>query len=301
MAQRPASSGNLTERLAERAQGGVPAARSAADTVHAYLKRMGPEIARALPKHMDPDRLARIALTTIRTTPRLLECSMPSLMAAVMQAAQLGLEPGLLGHCYILPFRNNKTGQYEAQFMIGYRGMIDLARRSGEVQSISAREVYENDGLEVRYGLEERIVHIPWHLREDKEFDEPGEFRGVYMVARFKDGGYYCHYMPKAEIDAHRKRSKASSDGPWVTDYIEMAKKTVVRNAWKWLPISVEVMRRVEASDETVKREIAEDMSDVSDVLDAAFQADDGGGHAEPETAPAGETAGGEPDGHSTP
>ncbi len=272
MARTP-SSGNLTDKLATRAEGGNAPAKSTAETVRDYLRRMGPEIARALPKHMDADRLARIALTTIRTTPKLLQCSMPSLMGAVMQAAQLGLEPGLLGHCYIIPFRNNKTGQEEAQFIIGYRGMIDLARRSGEVQSISAREVYDNDLLEVKYGLEETIVHIPWHLREDKSYADSGEFRGVYMVARFKDGGYYCHYMPRAEIDSHRQRSKAASSGPWVTDYIEMAKKTVVRSAWKWLPISVEVMRQTEAADETVKVEIAEDMAEMPDILDVTGEA----------------------------
>lgn len=249
----------LKNKLQTRAEN-KPQAKSPAQTVTDYLKRMGPEIARALPKHMDPDRLARIALTTIRTNPKLLSCNMQSLMAAVMQSAQLGLEPNMLGHCYIIPY-----GQ-EAQFQIGYRGMIDLARRSGNIQSIAAHEVYENDHFILKYGLEDTLEHIPYHLREDRDIDEPGEIKGFYMVAKFKDGGHQIHYMSKKEVDAHRKRSKASGSGPWVSDYIEMGKKTVVRSAWKWLPISIEIMKQVETTDETVKREIAEDMTDVPSV-----------------------------------
>lgn len=257
---------DLKNKLAEKA--GAPAkAVKPETTIAEYLKKMGPEISKALPKHMDADRLARIALTTIRTTPKLLQCNIHSLMAAVMQAAQLGLEPGLIGHCYIIPYGT------EAQFQIGYKGMIDLARRSGNIQSIEAHEVYENDYFKLKYGLETLLEHIPYHLREDKTFSESGDVRGFYMVAKFKDGGHQIHYMPKSEIDEHRNRSqgykaakKYNKETPWETDYIEMGKKTVVRSAWKWLPISVEVMRQVEASDETVKKEIREDMSEVIDV-----------------------------------
>jgi recombination protein RecT len=254
----------LKNALANRvANGNVPKAKKPEDTIRELLARMAPEIKRALPKHMDADRLARIAMTTIRITPKLLECNAHSLLASVMQAAQLGLEPGLLGHCYIIPYGK------EAQFIIGYRGMIDLARRSGNIESIQAHEVYENDYFVLEYGLQDTLRHIPWHLREDKQFDGPGDFRGCYMVAKFIGGGHHIHYMPKAEIDAHRKRSKAANNGPWVTDYIEMAKKTVVRSAWKWLPISVEIMQKVAASDETVKTEIAPDMGDAPDIIDS--------------------------------
>lgn len=236
--------------------GGVPAASPAA-TVAAYLKKMESEIARALPKHITPERMTRIALTTIRTNPQLLQCSIPSLMAAVMQASQLGLEPGLIGHCYFVPFNNNKTGQKEVQFIIGYKGMIDLARRSGNIKSISAHEVYENDMIELEYGLEEKLSHVPWFLRKDQRFESGGKIIGAYMIAKFNDGGHYIHYMPVEEIEAHRKRSKASNNGPWVTDYVEMCKKTVVRSGWKWLPISIEQMAAV-TRDEAVVGDITE-------------------------------------------
>lgn len=227
-----------------------PKAMTPEQTVRDYLKRMAPEISKALPKHMDADRMARIALTTIRTTPKLLNCNINSLMSGIMQAAQLGLEPGLLGHCYLIPYGN------EAQFIIGYKGMIDLARRSGNIQSIYTQCVYENDEFSYQYGLHPDLKHIPAD-------GERGDFKGAYAVAHFKDGGYQFEYMPRSEIDKRRKRSKASGNGPWVTDFEEMAMKTVLRHMWKFLPISVEIMSKVEKSDETVKRDIAEDMGDV--------------------------------------
>lgn len=241
---------SLETKMQHKAAGAdnAPAANPS-QTIAAYLKKMEYQIAEAMPKHMNIERLSRIALTTIRTTPKLLECSIPSLMGAVMQAAQLGLEPGLIGHCYIIPYGK------EATFIIGYKGMIDLARRSGNIQSIAAHEVYENDFIELTYGLEENLQHVPWFLRKDEKPTESGKVIGAYMVAKFNDGGHFIHYMPISEIEAHRKRSKAANNGPWVTDYTEMCKKTVVRSGWKWLPISVEIASAV-MQDETTRKDI---------------------------------------------
>lgn len=152
------------------------------------MKKMAPRFAEVLPKHMSMDRMSRIALTTIRTNPKLLECKVSSLMGAVMQAVQLGLEPGLLGHCYILPYKS------EATFIIGYKGMIDLARRSGHIQSIYAHAVYENDEFEYELGLHPQLKHKP-------SFGDRGEFIGAYAVAHFKDGGHQMEFMPKSEIE----------------------------------------------------------------------------------------------------
>lgn len=245
-----ANGSSLEGKLQNKAAGANNApAVNPSQTIAAYLKKMESQIAEAMPKHMNIERLSRIALTTIRTNPKLLECSIPSLMAAVMQSAQLGLEPGIIGHCYIIPYGK------EATFIIGYKGMIDLARRSGNIQSISAHEVYENDFIELTYGLEENLKHIPWFLRKDEKPIEAGKVVGAYMVAKFNDGGHFIHYMPISEIEAHRKRSKASNNGPWVTDYTEMCKKTVVRSGWKWLPISVEIASAV-TQDETTRKDI---------------------------------------------
>lgn len=248
---------DVKNQLAKRAKGGNGKPQSPAQTIAAYLKRMGPEIERALPKHMDADRLARIALTTIRTTPKLMECNLPSLMGAVMQAAQLGLEPGLMGHCYIIPYGK------EATFIIGYKGMIDLARRSGNIQSIYAHAVYENDDFDYELGLHPKLEHKP-HMEGDR-----GEFIGAYAVAHFKDGGYQMEFMPKSEIEKRRARSASANSrhSPWNTDYEEMAKKTVIRHMWKYLPISIEIQQQA-VQDEVVRKDVMAEPEFAHDVID---------------------------------
>lgn len=176
------------------------------------------EIRTALPKHLTAERLARIALTTIRTNPKLLECSLPSLLAAIMQSAQLGLEPGLLGHAYFVPFRNNKTGQSEIQFIIGYKGLIDLARRSGDIVTIASGAIYANDKFHYKKGYDEVLEHEP-------NFQNRGELIGVYAYATTKDGGRYGDVMTLEEVNKIKARSKAKDFGPWVSDFEEMAKK----------------------------------------------------------------------------
>jgi len=206
---------------------------------------------------MDIDRLTRLAMTTIRTTPALKDADVGSLLGAVMQAAQLGLEPGLMGHCYLLPFNNKNKGIKEVQFIIGYKGMIDLARRSGHIKSIYAHAVYSNDEFDYELGLESKLVHKPT-MNADK-----GDFVGAYAVAHFKDGGYQFEFMSKADIEKRKGRSKAANSkfSPWTSDYEEMAKKTVVRHMWKYLPISVEVQQQVAYDEGTGK-----DISKIKDV-----------------------------------
>lgn len=226
-------------------------------TIEDYMKKMAPAMAQALPKHMDIDRLTRLAMTTIRTTPALKDADVGSLLGAVMQAAQLGLEPGLMGHCYLLPFNNKNKGIKEVQFIIGYKGMIDLARRSGHIKSIYAHAVYSNDEFDYELGLESKLVHKPT-MNADK-----GEFVGAYAVAHFKDGGYQFEFMSKADIEKRKGRSKVANSkfSPWTSDYEEMAKKTVVRHMWKYLPISVEVQQQVAYDEGTGK-----DISKIKDV-----------------------------------
>lgn len=241
----------MKNQLAQKTVKAVTPAKGQSKTLEDYLKQMAPAMAEALPKHMSVDRLLRLAMTTIRTTPELRKAEPASLLGAVMQAAQLGLEPGLIGHCYLLPFKNNKKGITEVQFIIGYKGMIDLARRSGHIQSIYAHAVYEKDEFEYELGLEPKLVHKP-SMEADR-----GKFIGAYAVAHFKDGGYQFEFMPKSEIEKRKSRSKTanSSYSPWKTDYEEMAKKTVVRHMWKYLPISVEIQQQV-AYDEGTARSI---------------------------------------------
>ena len=241
----------LKDKLQNRAVPGKKAP-DRATSIAGYLERMKPQIQLALPKSMTADRIARIALTNIRTNPKLLECSVESLMGAVMLSAQLGLEPGPLGHAYLVPYKT------ECTLIIGYRGMIDLARRSDQILSIAAHVVHENDEFEFTYGLEEDLVHKPaWR--------NPGVPVGAYMVAKLKDGGHVIEVMSAEEIEAVRARSKAANNGPWVTDWEQMARKTVVRRGSKYLPLSIESQRAL-AQDETVKKAIEPDMQDVIDV-----------------------------------
>jgi len=229
------------------------------------------QLAMALPKFFDTDRFVRAAISEFRLNPALQECSVPSVLGFFMQAAMCGLEPAsVLGQCYPVPFNNKKTNAKECQFIIGYRGMATIARRSGEVLSIDAQIVHELDDFTLVYGIEQSLIHVPY-LDGD-----PGAMRGAYCVVRFKDGSYQFRYMPKSEIDSHRRRSKASGSGPWVTDYEEMAKKTVFRSLFKWLPISMEEASAV-ASDETAaKYNVA--AKDAEDALEIEFVAatDDG-------------------------
>jgi recombination protein RecT len=219
------------------------------NTIHAMLMKpaMRKQLEMAIPKHMTVDRLLRVAMTAIRTNPKLMECTQESLLACIMGCAQLGLEPEpFLGQAYLVPYKRSiKVGnqwrtQMEAQLIPGYRGYITLARRSGDVQSVAAQVVYENDRFMVRYGLNEDLEHVP------AEGDR-GEIRGAYVVFRYKDGSHSFDYMTRADIDKIRDRSKAKDSGPWVTDYAEMAKKTVIRRHVKLAPLSVEMARAATA------------------------------------------------------
>jgi recombination protein RecT len=203
--------------------------------VAGLLEKMKPQLSLCLPKHMSVERVCRIALTEFRKTPLLMECEPMSFIAAVMVASQLGLEIGILGSAYIVPFKNSKKGIVECNLIPGYRGFIDLARRSGNIISISAEIVYENDLFDFEKGLNEKLVHKP-------KLTDRGEMIAAYAVAKLKDGGAQFIVMSKQEINDVKNQAKAQW-GPWVSHFNEMAQKTVVRRLFKWLPSSVEMQK----------------------------------------------------------
>jgi recombination protein RecT len=167
-----------------------------------------------------------------------MECDPISFIGSIMFCAQLGLEPGgPLGHVYLVPYGKSVTP------ILGYKGMIELARRSGQIVSISAHEVYEKDHFDFEYGLDEKLCHKP-NMKGDR-----GAFIGAYAIAHIVGGGHQIEVMSKKDIDNIKNRSKANNGGPWVTDYPEMSKKTVIRKLFKYLPVSVEIQRAV-ATDE---------------------------------------------------
>lgn len=207
---------------------------------------MKAQLAAALPRHMTPDRMIRIVSTEIRKTPELANCDIQSFVGAVVQCSQLGLEPGnALGHAYILPFEKKRkqgnqwvTVRTDAQLIIGYRGMIDLARRSNQIISISARTVRQGDSFHFEYGLNENLTHVPGE-------NEDSPITHVYAVARLKDGGVQFEVMTHNQIEKVRASSKAGQNGPWVSHWEEMAKKTVIRRLFKYLPVSIEMQKAV--------------------------------------------------------
>lgn len=232
--------------------------------------RIQAEISTALPGHIKPERLARIALTEFRKTPQLAKCNPHSFLGAVIQCAQLGLEPGSgLGHAYLLPFKQ------EVQFIIGYRGMIDLARRSGQIVSLQAHAVFEGDHFDFAYGLDERLEHVPTSNMESR-----GGLIAVYAVAKLKGGGHQVEVMWKSEVDQIRSQSKAGNSGPWQSHYEEMAKKTVIRRLFKYLPVSVE-MQKATMLDEQAESGLQDNAGHWSDI-EAGNVFD---GEVEPETS----------------
>jgi recombination protein RecT len=203
-------------------------------TINQMLEQMKPELQKVLPRHMNVERVMRIALTEIRKNPTLGNCEPLSLIAAVMTAAQLGLEIGVNGQAYLVPFGR------ECTLIPGYRGLITLAVQSGLVNVIEARVVHENDDFTFCYGLEPDVQHQP-------TMDDPGPVVAVYAIARLA-GGVLFDVMSKKEVDSIRARSRAGKSGPWVSDYEEMARKTVVRRLCKYLPMSVDKAQKFSAA-----------------------------------------------------
>ena len=218
------------------------------------IRRMEPQIRKALPSVITPERFTRMVLTALSSSPKLQACTPMSFMGAMMQAAQLGVEPNTpLGQAYLIPYGN------VCQFQLGYKGLIDLAYRSGEVSSIQAHEVHENDTFTYEYGLEPKLRHVP--AQTDR-----GPVTFYYAVLKLKNGGVGFEVMSREDVEkCAMKKSKAYNNGPWKTDFDEMAKKTVLKKVLKYAPLKTEFARAV-ASDESVK---TIKMDEPADMLDA--------------------------------
>ena len=195
-----------------------------------YFKQ---QVALALPKHMTPDRFIRVGLTALMKTPKLLDCTPESVLQCMLACSTLGLEPdGRRAH--LIPYGTTCT------LIVDYKGIVELAKRSGDVANVFAQIVCENDSFSWETG---EVKHQIDFRRER------GEMYAAYAIITFKDNTKQCDVMTKGEIDAIRKRSRASGSGPWVTDYNEMAKKTVFRRASKWITLSPEVADAFEKDD----------------------------------------------------
>lgn len=200
-------------------------------------------IATLLPKTMDKERFISLVIGQCSKNPKLMDCTQQSFMGAVLSAAQCGLEIGdVLGHAYLVPFYNGRSKCMEASLQVGYKGMIQLARRSGQISIIKACTVYEGDEFQIQLGTAQQIHHVPC-----TDMKARGEVVGYYAFYRLKDGYVDFDYMSKDEILEHAKSySSTYKDGrfiygtPWANNFDEMAKKTVLKKVLKYAPMATE-------------------------------------------------------------
>ena len=227
-------------------------------TMKDYVESMKGEIAKALPSVVTPERFTRITLSALSSNPELQNTTPQSFLGAMMTAAQLGVEPNTpLGQAYLIPYKNK--GVLETQFQLGYRGLMDLAYRSGEISVIQAHTVYENDEFHYEFGLNPVLEHKP-------AMSDRGAPIAFYAVFKTKDGGYGFEVMSVDDVKNHAKKyskSFSSAFSPWTTNFEEMAKKTVLKRVLKYAPLKSDFARQVTA-DESIKTEISSDMLDVA-------------------------------------
>ncbi|MCM3144327.1 recombinase RecT [Brevibacillus sp. MER 51] len=263
-----------------------------------------------VPKHMTPERLARITLTAISRTPLLAECTPASIVGAVMNCATLGLEPNLIGHAYLVPYKN-KQGFWECQFQIGYKGQIDLIRRTGDVSKIYAETVYENDLFIYLKGEDKRLLHVPFdmlHLFENfvpnkddfmdimmaqaigiiksRGANDQGNPVRYYSAYKLKDGAFDFVTMTAEQCQKHAmKHSSAKKEGrlvgPWKDHFESMCKKTCIKEMAKYMPISIEVQEKL-ATDEAVLKLRKDNGIESDNIFDVDYKVVDEG-NSEPE------------------
>lgn len=226
-------------------------------TLQDYVQRMSSQIKLALPANLTPERFERIVLTAISSNPKLQECTPTSFLGAMMTAAQLGVEPNTpLGQGYLIP-RNGRNGM-ECTFQLGYKGMIDLAYRSGDIANIGAYTVYKNDEFHVQFGLSPDITHVPCMA-------DRGDPIAFYAYYKTKDGGFGFDVMSVEDVRKHAKQFSESVKrgwtSPWDTNFEEMAKKTVLKKVLKYAPLSTEVASKI-GMDDTVHDTISKNMTE---------------------------------------
>lgn len=263
-----ATTDNAVARRAE-AVGSVEQARP---NLAQMIERMRPEIARALPKHMDADRMARIALTLLRQTPKLGECTPESFLGALMTCSQLGMEPGPTQEAYIIPRWNKEAdngtdpgsgkqrpkGAMEASFQLGYQGMVKLFWQHPLAAMIDAQAVHKEDAFDFELGTNAHLFHRP--AKQDR-----GNVVCWYSIVKLTNGGMAFRVMYPAEVERHRQHSQAPNSPAWKSSYDEMAKKTCIRAMFKLLPKSAEIARAL-AHDETIRTDAAMDAIDAPQI-----------------------------------
>jgi recombination protein RecT len=239
-------------------------------TLQQLIEKSAKEFKKALPIHMRPERLVRIALTCIRQNSELTQCTPASFVGALLVSAQLGLEP-MAGRAYILPFFNNKTGRKDAQFIVGYKGLAELFYRHEKSVQINWGVVHKNDEFDYEYGTQAKLRHKP-------AMNDKGETIGYYVIAEVQGGAMPFMYMSKEDCIEHGKKHSKTYDqktqqfyssSPWAREPDAMCLKTVLIQLAKLLPLSIELQRAISA-DET-SREYREGIDDALDIPAASW------------------------------
>lgn len=231
--------------LTQRAHGEVEERKPQGTTLADQIRSMENQFALAMPKGLEAAQLVRDALTSLRQTPKLAECTPQSVLGSLMSCAQLGLRPGVLGHAWILPYWDKKSRTNVAQLIVGYKGVVELAYRSDKIASIVGRTVYEGDTFDVEYGLDDKLIHKPALTGERKNPI------AHYAMVKLANGGASFWVMTEDEMQAWRRRyaptnREGQTVGPWVSDYEAMARKTCLLRLAAWLPKSTELAYAIE-------------------------------------------------------
>ncbi len=255
----------VANKLKKRQEG-----EEAAANLRKMVNQMAPGIERALPGMIGKERFIRCALTAISNNSELAECTQASFIGALMNAAQLGLEPNTpLGQAYLIPYGG------AVQFQLGYKGLIELARRAGI--TIQVHEIGERDIFQYEYGLDPKLRHVP-------NLGDRGRVIGYYCIWKNKDGQFGIEVASRSEIEAFaREKSKAYKSGPWKTDFDAMAKKTMIKRSLKYAPVAVELAEAIAADNSIKNTSIAEIESDGFDIN---FVKDEAPKEKEPEAQP---------------
>jgi recombination protein RecT len=272
-------------------------------TLPDLLQKYPQKIALAIPKYMDPERMIRIALTAFYKTPTLWDVDPLSLAGAVIQCAQLGLEPdGVLGLAYLVPFYNSRARKKECNMLVGYKGYIHLGRRSGEVKTVGAELVYENDDFRFGEGTSPYIEHVPYIMRRSQTRigwevvppEERGDKIAAYSVIQLRDGGHQQKVMGMGEIwqirDDNSKSAYNDQDqltGPWRDHPDWMEKKTTIRQLYKLAPLSAEI-RTATSLEDRADAGLSQELGDLITDITHDRPANPRGPIPQPGPAPAG-------------
>lgn len=257
----------MSSELAQRVAGQRDPAQRGQMDLRQQVQGMGQQFQMAMPKGMEASQLVRDALTCLSATPKLAECDATSVLGGLMTCAQLGLRPAVLGHAWLLPMWDRKTGGQKATLVIGYQGYLELAYRSNKVSKVTARIIRDGDKYTIRYGDNETLQHTP------NLFGEQGAPIAYYATAQLIPKATTFQVMSKREVEEHRDKFAMAKTktgvilGPWKDHFDAMALKTVVLRLIKTLPKSPELTAAL-AADGGVRVDLtaSQDVNTVVDV-----------------------------------